>query len=323
MKKLLKPFDYLFVLRPVQFYAVWAVFLAGFFVQNKFGVAATPIDSSNSALPVNDSGLIWIGVSLTVLMAAVFVVNQIMSRHNGSKDKANLIAQGHVAPKVALIEAAILLLVSLGAGFLFSLKIGLLLVALAVVGGYFYNFRPFSWKDQPLLSLTANVVGAFLVFGIGWLIRGTISMNTVVHDTPKLSMLAAVYLYTTLPDSKSAEASEQNSFGKKYGIQTTVYLGLSLQVVATILGFLQNDETIFYSAFFAIPFSAWAAVKLKSEDVRRATGYSILLLTIAVLIQYQLQAGSYMLFFVMLGFYFFARFYYRFRFGLDYPRIGA
>lgn len=323
MKKLLKPFDYLFVLRPVQFYAVWAVFLAGFFAQNKFGVAAPQLDSSNSVMPVSDFGLIWIGLSLTVLMAAVFVINQIMSRDNGGKDKANLIAQGRVAPRVALIEAAVLLAVSLGAGFFFSLKVGLLLIAIAVLGGYVYNFKPFSWKDQPLLGLAVNLVGAFLIFGIGWVIRGTISTDTVVHAIPYLCMMAAIYLYTTLPDSKTAEASDQNSFGKKYGLPTTVYLGIALQVVATILGFFLNDETIFYSAFFAIPFSVWAAVKLKSEDVRRATGYSILLLTIAVLIKYQLQVGSYMLFFIMLGFYFFARFYYRFRFGLDYPRIGA
>jgi hypothetical protein len=323
MKKPLQPLDYLFVLRPVQFYAVWAVFLAGFFVQNRFGVAATHLDVSNTTSASSDGNLLWIGLSLTLLLGAVFVVNQIMSRDAASKDKANLIAQGNITPRVALIEAGILFVAALGAGFFLSPKIGLLMIATAIIGGFLYNFKPFNWKDQPLLSLAANVVGALLIFIAGWVIRGSISTDAVVHSLPYLSMAASIYLLTTVSDSKSKQADAPSSFAEKYGIPTTVYSGLALQVAATILGFVFADELIFYAAFFAVPFSAWAAVKLKTEDVRRAVGYSILLVTIAVLIKYQLFASSYSLFFIMLGFYFFSRFYYRFRFGLDYPRIGA
>ncbi len=323
MKKFLKPFDYLFVLRPVQFYAVWAVFLAGFFVQNKFGVAATQFSANSGVAEKGDGGLLLVGLCLTLLMGALFLMNQVMDRENNGKDKANLVAQGEVTPKVALIESGTLLLLALVSAFLVSPKAIFPFLVMAALAGYLYNFKPFIWKDKPPMSVAANVIGAFLIFALGWMIRGTVTFDSAVHSAPYLCFVASIYLYTTLSDPKGADTSPKSSLGKKIGFQNAVYLGIALQAVATVFGLFLKDETIFYAAFFAIPFSVWAAVKLKMEDVRRTVGYSILLLTLAVLIKYQIEFHSYVLFFGMAIFYFLAKAYYKFRFGLDYPRIGA
>lgn len=323
MKKFLKPFDYLFVLRPVQFYAVWAVFLAGFFVQNKFGVAATQFSANSGVVEMGDSGLLLVGLCLTLLMGAMFLLNQVMNREYSAKDQANLIAQGEITPQAALIEAGALLGLSLISAFMVSPKIVFPFVVMAALAGYLYNFKPFIWKDKPLMSLAANVIGAFLIFALGWMIRGAVTMATAVHAIPYLCLGASIYLYATLPDPKEAGAASKSLFGEKSGFEMSIYVGIALQVIATAFGFFLKDETIFYAAFFAIPFSVWAAVKLKMEDVRRTVGYSILLLTLAVLIKYQIEFHSYALFFGMVIFYFLAKAYYKFRFGLDYPRIGA
>ncbi|HEX9652776.1 MAG TPA: UbiA family prenyltransferase [bacterium] len=322
MKNLLKPLDYFFVMRPVQFYAVWAVFLAGFFVQNKFGVAATSVGVNHNAADVNEANLLWVGLGLTLLMAAVFVVHQVMARDNDTKDKANLVAQGNVTPRRALIESAILLVAGLTIGFVVSLKIGLLFLVLLFLTGLLYNFKPFRWKDKPLLSLTSSVLGALLIFGAGWIIRGAINFDTAIHALPYLCFVAALFSYTRLAEITDEEFRKKSP-AQKNEFQYTIYFGLTLQVAATVAGFLLKDEMIFYTAFFAIPFFGWAAAKMKMQDLHRAVGYSILLITLAVLIKFQVENGSLILFGVMAALYVTCRLYYRFRFGLDYPRIGA
>jgi len=129
-----------------------------------------------------------------------------------------------------------------------------------------------------------------------------------------------VYLCTTLPDVEGDASIQKVTFGVKYGLKTTVYAGLALVAAAVILGFVLDDELIFYAAFFSVPVSVWAALKLKLEDVRRAIKYSILLLAAAIAIKYKIELKSFFYFFLLVGVYLVSKFYYKFRFGIDYPR---
>ena len=122
MKKLLHLFDYVFVLRPTLFLPVWTIFFAGFFVQNKFSLAAT--NDAVTALNGSTTGLpsfVTVAFALTLLMGAVFILNQIMDRRSDSKNKKLfLVAQGHITPKAAFVEAVTLIVLGLGLGFAFS-----------------------------------------------------------------------------------------------------------------------------------------------------------------------------------------------------------
>jgi len=317
MKKLLKPFDYLFVLMPVHFFVVWAVFLAGFFVQSEFGVAATEA-MSNHATVEGSRTFLGIGVALTLLMGAIFVVHQIMDRN--SEDKKQdffLITKGEITPKAALIESALFIAVSLGLGFFLSAEIGLIFIALLLMAGFLYNFQPFSWKDKPVWSLATNLGAAFLIFTTGWVIRGDFTFALLLHAVPYLSMITAIYLFATIPEKK--ESVEEISAASRIRL----YVGLSFQVLALIVAYFLNDEVIFYPALFALPFYIWSAVYPAHAEILRAVKYSIMLLILTICVKWIVVYSNYVLFFIVAGVYFGSKIYYRLRLGINYPSLSV
>ncbi|MFQ5708183.1 MAG: UbiA family prenyltransferase [bacterium] len=316
--KILKPLDYIFVLRPTLFFPVWTVFLSGFFVQQKFGTSVAGSNDHTLVLGHLHHTYFWVGLSLTFLMGAVFILNQIEDRVTDHQNrKLFLIAHGHLTPKAAAIEAAILIVPSLIFAFVFAPLMGLLFLALLLFTGLIYSHKPFSWKDKPLLGLLTNILGAYLIFIGGWIVAGKVNRNLMVHALPYAAAVAAVYLYTTLPDLEGDAASKKVTFGVKYGFNATVYCGLLFETLSVIAAYMLNDEIIFYPAFFSWPFFMWAAIKLKPRDVIRAIKYPILLLSLTVCI----KLPNY--FFLLVGVYFISKVYYKLRFGLDYPNMAA
>jgi 1,4-dihydroxy-2-naphthoate octaprenyltransferase len=324
MKKILKFLDYIFVLRPTSFFSVWTIFLAGFFVQNKFGVAATPTMSTSALANGGQSDFLWVGLFLTLLIGAIFILNQIKDRsHEAGGDKPALIGQEHLTPKLAFFEAVILIVAAVAFGFFFSVNMGIVFLVILIFLGILYNFKPFAWKDKPILGLVANILFVFLLFNGGWIINGTPHPDMVLYAIPYLCAAAAVYLYSTLPTSKEDGQAEKVTFGVKYGFKMTVYVGCILISVSLISAYRLSDELIFYPAFFSLPFFVWTAVKLRMEDVYRAISFPIMLLTLTTCIKYKIEINSLVYFFIIVGLYFLCKAYYRFRFGMDYPRLSV
>jgi 4-hydroxybenzoate polyprenyltransferase len=287
--------------------------MAGFYTQQK-----------TAGVTVPQKVFVWVGLFLTLLMGAVFILNQIQDRHSDSRnDKLFLIAHGHLTPKSAFIEAAGLVFISLGLAFAASLNMGLLFFLILLLTGYFYSFSPFNWKDRPILGLLSNALGALLIFIAGWLVQGSVSVHASVKSVPYVCAVAAVYLLTTLPDLKGDASTDKITFGVKYGIANTVYLSTGLVVLSSVFGYIFKDELIFYPAFFSLPFFIWAAVQLKMEDISRAIKYPILLLAMTISIKWRLTFSEYTFFLLLVGVYFFSKFYYKFRFGVDYPSLST
>ena len=330
MKQLFKPLDYFFVLRPTLFYPVWTVFLAGFFVQNKYGVAANNSAASHHFLGTNGIAFIWVGLFLTMLMGAVFILNQIMDRKTDNKNqKLFLIAHGYLTHKSAFIESAALIAIAVIFAFIFSIKMGFLFLGILILTGWLYSFEPFKLKDRPLFGLVANGLGALLIFFGGWMIRGVLTQESIIYSIPYVCSVAAVYLLTTLPDVEGDASTQKQTFGVKFGFKTTVYFALFFEVVALVLSFFSKDELMFYPALFSLPFFIWASITLKMIEVQRAVKYSILLLTFTICVKwitiYSNAAFSfkYAYFFLLMGVYFLSKIYYKVRFGLTYPSLSV
>ncbi|MFQ5638348.1 MAG: UbiA family prenyltransferase [bacterium] len=331
MKQILKLFDYIFILRPTLFFPIWTIFLAGFFVQSKFGVAA-PSNGVNNGYITSSSQMdfLWVGLFLTLLMGAVFILNQITDRVSDKKNnKLFLIAQGHISPKAALVEAVILIVPALIFGFIFSKSaaitrnMGLVFLTLFLLTGIVYSFKPFNWKDRPLLGLCANILGALLIFSSGWIIYGIPTEKMLLHACPYICAVAAVYLYTTLPDRKGDHETQKITFAVKYGFKTTIYIGCALEFLSLITAYLAQDEIIFYPAFFSMLFFVWTLIKARMEDVFRAIKFPILILALTVAIKYEVQYDSFIYFYLLFGVYFVSKIYYKLRFGLNYPSLSA
>lgn len=324
MKRIFKIFDYIFVLRPTLFFPVWAVFLSGFFAQQQFGVAAPEAAQANHAFIQNGHNFIWVGGFLTLLMGAVFILNQIMDRHSDNQNKKLfLISHGHLTPKAAFIEATILIVIAILFSFVFSLKMGLIFVLILLITGYLYSFSPFSWKDKPIWGLVGNILGAFLIFLAGWSIQGNILFKSFYYAIPYICAVASVYLLTTLPDVEGDKDSNKRTFGVRFGASSTVYTSLTLLIIALGVSFITKDELIFYPALFSLPFFLWASVKLQMSDIVRAIKYPILLLTFTVCIKWMVVYSEYYFVLVVAGIYYLSKIYYKLRFGIHYPNLKA
>ena len=246
-----------------------------------------------------------------------------MDRHTDDQNKKLfLLSEGHISTRAASIEATILILAAVIFGFIFSLSMGLLYLEILIFIGLIYNFKPFNWKDKPILGLIANILLAFLLFSGGWIIKGTYVQDLVIYSFPYICAVAAIYLYTTLPDTDGDAVSEKVTFGVKYGFKTTVYVGFVFILITLVSSYILKDELIFYPAFFSLPFFIWTLVKLRLEDVYRAIRFPILLLSISICIKYKIVFDSLIYFFILIGVYLASKIYYKLRFGINYPRLS-
>ena len=319
MKKLLKPLDYIFVLQPVLFFPVWAVFLAGFYVQNKlFGAE----HATNGTAANLQHQYVWVGLALTGLMGAIFILYQVMERDTNGGNPVRLIASGMLTPKAAFIEAVVLLVVVMIAGFILAPEIAALFFILVLVAGVLYNFSPFKLKDRPVQALLVNGLVALLIFSSGWVVNGVLSGDVLIHAIPYICAAMALFVYTSLRPGEN-DGGRFRTFAEKYGMAVTAYAGLLLNVASFTSGFLLADELIFYPAFFSMPVFVWALVKLKPEEFTRAAGYMIFLMAISVSFKWHVVNGNNTLFLVLLGLYIVSRAYYRLRFGIRYPSLSV
>ncbi len=315
MNTLLKPFDYLFVARPVRLFSVWGLFLAGYYVQEK---ASAATDEAGAIILGALPAFLWVGIALSILMAAMFVLNDVMERNSTSRDrKLSLIAPDFLTPKTAFIESAVLAVMAIALGFVFSWRIGAIFFAILFITGYLHNFPPFSFKNKSALGAIVGALGALLIFCAGWLTKGHVAPEFWLHAAPYVSIMIAVYLYWGLA-SQVTPAQEEKAGP---AVASTVYAGVFFAILAVAASLILRDELIFYPTFFSLPFFIIAAVTLRKSDILRAMKYPVLLLVLTVSFKWRLLNSNYELFFVLLGVYLFCKLYYRLRFGVNYPSL--
>ena len=312
MKQLLKPLDYVFVLRPFFMYAVWALFLAGFYSQSKFS-QNNPNEATNHSLFTNVDNILLVGIFLTCLMGAVFILNQIMDRDKKVTALPRLIATGFLTPKSAFIEAIVLVTPALIFGFYFSIWIGVLFLVILLFMGIFYNFAPFKWKDKPIVALLMSFLSSFLIFSIGWMLRGQFSINLAIQAIPYAFLIAATYLLFSSTES-GEEASEQTTFAAKFGLQRTLVIALIFEIIALVSAFLLKEELAFYPALFSLAVFIWVLIKSNRTEIVRAVKYPVFLLAAAVCIKWLITHQGYNFFFFLVGVYLVSKLYYNFRF---------
>jgi len=315
MKIGLRTLDYLFVLRPVLFLPVWTVFLAGYYTQ---GRKVTPMsDGIQAATPSGDRWLL-LGVlaGLTAMMGGVFILNQLADvqtdRHN---NKLFLIAHGYIPKPYALLEAILCVGLAFVVSYWVQVTLAWLFIVTFAVTGIGYSFKPLVWKDRPLAGLLTNACGALLIFSIGWQVSGQLSMATVHHAIPYVLAVAAVYLYTTLPDAAGDRDMGKKTFGVRYGFRATTLVGLLLEGAAGVAAIVVQDWVILIPAALSFPLFVRATVKQKLSDVVLAVKWPIAFLALGVGVHYP----AYLLVLGLL--YVFSRWYYRRRFGLRYPTL--
>jgi 4-hydroxybenzoate polyprenyltransferase len=313
MNRIVKFFDYIFVLRPTLFSPVWTVYAAGYFAFHRFSGSG-----QNGAAPGLDSTALSLLLVLTLLMGGVFILNQLCDVATDARNhKLFLIAHRHISPRAAWAEMILLCTIAVGVAFFYGAEWGGLFVAIFLLTGILYSVAPFQWKDRPLPGLLANALGALLIFTAGWWSVQIEWQLPVQHALPYMLAVAAVYLYTTLLDVDGDASTQKMTFGVRYGRRATVIAGCVLELGALVSAWWLKDPVILYPALGAAPFFLWAAISQRLADVSRAIKFPIVFLALAICI----KVWQY---FLLLAFvFFFSRWYYRRRFGLKYPSLAA
>jgi 1,4-dihydroxy-2-naphthoate octaprenyltransferase len=313
MNRIVKLCDYIFVLRPTLFFPVWTVYAAGYLAFHKFSGAGL----NGTAPTLDQTALSLLGV-LTLLMGSGYILNQLCDVETDRRNhKLFLIADHHLSPLAAWSEMILLSAFTLVAGFYYGTAIGVLLAIIFLLTGIFYNVAPFAWKGRPLLGLMANALGALLIFTAGWWSQKIEWHLPVQHALPYMFAVAAVYLYTTLLDLDGDAGTQKMTFGVRYGFAVTSLAGCTLELGALISAWWLKDFVIFYPALIAAPFFVWAAIKQRLNEVSRAIKLPILFLALAICV----KVWQYL--FLLAFVFYFSKWYYRRRFGLNYPSLAA
>ena len=310
----MKYLDYIFVLRPTLFFPVWTVFLAGYHANILFDVknSFAGLEATNSNNPI------IVAMILTLMMGAVFIFNQIADIESDQENqKLFFIANGIITKSVATIEAIALTIVSIIIALFLDYKLGIMFILIFLFTGVIYNFKPFIWKDKPILGIIINFLGGWSVAACGWIAAGTSSWKFVIYAIPYAMGLVAVYLLTTLPDVHGDKVTGKITFGVKYGQKVSTYLAVGFEFTAVVFSYLLKDYMLFLPALIAFPLFLIAAVSQEMEDVFRAIKFTVLFASLAVCLKYPLY------FLVILFTYFFSKWYYRKRFNLEYPKFAA
>jgi 4-hydroxybenzoate polyprenyltransferase len=304
-----RPFDILdllFLLRPALFYPVWTVFIAGFWTAGRYGAVQ----------PVAGGPSLWIRLlPITLVMGGVYVLNQIKDRETDlANGKLFLLAKGIVPLRAAATEAVVLTAAGLASAFCLGLAYGLVLAVLFLLAGVFYNFPPMSWKDRPIPGLCTNAIGGGIVFLAGWwnaAPAGLVPLEAAGYGCA----VAAAYLSTTLPDLAGDAKSGKRTFPVRYGIGPAVVGSLVLEAAAVLISLACRHRLLWLPAALALPFFIRAAATRLVADSVLATKLAILALAVSV-------CAAVPFFLVPLAAVFcISRWYYRTRFGLDYPNL--
>jgi len=295
-----KIFDSVFILRPTLMFPLITMILVGHRIS----------DAENS--------LAWerwffLVLALCAMFGLGYLLNQIRDRKSDQQNgKLILIAEGVIGRKHLVIEIVILSsivpLMLHAAGFS---RLIVWVLAMFLVGGIFYNFKPLSLQNHPLGGLLAGLIGGVLLLRFG----GMIVSNPTdwLSALPYIIAFGAASLLTDLLDREGDTANGKKTFVVVYGYRTTMLTSLVGFIIAGLLGLYNWDWVITVPAFISSPVLFWGWKKNSVRVAVLANKIAIFTLSVAIGVFYPVYL-------VVIGLYYpLARWYYARRLGMRYP----
>lgn len=296
--------DYLFLLRPTLFFPLWTVLLAGRYNAAKLEGYAP---ESHPSLPL-------LFILFAALMGASYTINQLVD-YEGDKvnRKLFLVADKYVKRDYAVWLSAVLIILGLAGLFLYDLSLGLLGLTAILIGGVFYNLKPFRWKDTPILGPLVSVLGGAIAYFFGCL--PSFNLELIIKCVPYLAAFTSVSILTTVPDMEGDKDAGKNTFALHYGVGLSTAVAALMCLAAALTGWMTKDNIIFWPALLSCPIFFIALYNRKRETVILAIKFSIFALSLDVSCVYP----GYLL--LMALYFLFSRWYYRNRFDMEYPNF--
>ena len=295
-------FDFIFFLRPMLHPPVWTIVILGFY--------RSPVK------PESLWAVIWLLVLSSTAAGWAYVVNQIADIESDRLNhKLFFLPENLISTKSAYVIAAILAIVTIAGGFLYSQLIGVLF-SFGILLGYIYSGKPLIGKNRPIMSALLNgVAHGMMPFIAGFVGAGGRFGHAAIYSLPYFFAVVAAFIGTTLPDIEGDLKIGKRTPGVVLGIQySTIVMTLSL-MFALLLGLIFWDAPFLIAANLSLPFYLAAVIRPSVRKAVIAIKISILLLSIAACWQF----WPYTI--LLAGLFAVTRIYYRYRFGMVYPKL--
>ncbi len=312
MSSWIKALDYVFLLRPTQFFPLWITFMCGVIV------AREPVFFTFTDIPALPL------LFFTLNSGSAFIFNQITDqRSDALNNKLFLISDGHISLKTAWVEALGLSLISLAWAAAFSLPFFFSMLLITIFG-LLYSFAGF--MSHPALSILINGIGGALSFGCGYLSSipsPDFSMiDLLVYSLPYGLAWGGISVLVAIPDIHGDKLCDKKTFPVIFGIQRSYVLALMLNVFTLISSLLTQNEFIFITIGLTSGVgSIIFFLNFHSESISESASQKPVKLSMIVL---ALSTIAYIpLFFLILFMNFMiSKMYYQARFNLNYPKIS-
>jgi 4-hydroxybenzoate polyprenyltransferase len=306
--KYLKPLDYLFILRPTLFFPIWIMTLAGFSGFYVFNGEKQWLSFTTDWITTLNFFLV------TLISGGIFILNQLQDIETDKDNKKLfLISESFVQQKKARVIAFAIISVSLIIFFVGNIYLFIINSLYVFFCGYLYNYKPFCWKDLPLLGVFINVVGGLFLYLSGWIMAGYGQWKAFIYVIPYLCAWGTVMLLTTIPDVKGDSLHDKITFAVRFGRKTTIVTATIWVLTGFVLGIVNNDYLVIWSICLSLPLYVIMLFKPTSKWIFICIRYPMLFIALLLCLEFPL------FFVVLLVAYYFSKFYYISRFELDYP----
>jgi 4-hydroxybenzoate polyprenyltransferase len=296
--------DYIFLTRPILLIPLWTLLLLGYY------------RAGGERFLIN-SDFLSLFLVYTLLISAVYILNQIMDIKSDAINKKHLLlAEGLISVKSAYIEFTILLVAALALMLRLSLHYVIFLL-ISFLFGIIYSIPPIKFKDRPILDFVINAIGyGFLNFSLGWLTEKPFSAKTVLYSLPYVFAVGAIFINTTILDIEGDKKAGSNTTGVFLSQARALKLSTVFIILCVIITVVVKDWICFIPSIIALPIFVFAAVKkdIKYIFLSIGIGGPLLVLITGVFFPYFLA--------LFLGVFIFLRLYYRTKFGINYPSLS-
>jgi 4-hydroxybenzoate polyprenyltransferase len=215
----------------------------------------------------------------------------------------------------AIIFVAILGIAGIAGLFLIGKLTGIWGLIFLLITGYGYNFPPFKWKNKPVWGIVVSVLGGGMAFFIGC--SPYFNGDLVLQVMPYIFALTSVSLLTTVPDMEGDAVAGKKTFALRFGSIPTLRIALISCAFAVISGKVLSDNIIFWSALISLPLFIASTILKDIKIISLTIKYPIFILSVALALEYPWY------FILIFGYFLFARWYYKKRFEIEYPSLGA
>ncbi|MCK9244492.1 MAG: UbiA family prenyltransferase [Candidatus Marinimicrobia bacterium] len=300
--------DYLFIFRPTLFFAVWIITLAGY-----SGYFIFEKEPAWWSFDFNWKLVLYFTI-ITLSTGATFILNQLQDIES---DKANkklfLISEEYIKSGRALRIAIVTIIATLLLALILNWRFFVILGICIFFWGYVYNYKPFEWKDKPMLGVLINFISGLCLFLCGWIIAGDWKWMAILYAMPYLLAWTAVAILTTIPDKMGDQKTGKNTISVHYENKVTIWLAFICLALSFALGMYFKDPVISLSCLLASPLFIIMLFKPIEAWVLRSIRYPIMFLALTLCVEFPL------FFIVILINFYLCRFYYLSRFNLNYP----